>query len=205
MRPYYEHAGITIYHADCRELLPTMSVDLVLTDPPYGVAMHYGVSSDDTPAAHFEWFRPVLTLMRAAAPTVVFTHRQAALHELTDWSHVAVWNKPMAFGYQVHNWLAHWEPIFVYGKPSTVTFDVFTHATSRQNGHPTPKPETLFAHLLRVFDGDVTLDPFMGSGTTLVAAKRLHRQAIGIEIEERYCEIAAKRLAQEALPLEFPA
>lgn len=200
LKPFYEQGGIVIYHGDCREVLPLLTADLVLTDPPYGIGLKYGALTNDAPENYFDWFRPMLALMRAAAPTVVFTHRQAALRELTDWSRVGVWNKPMAFGYAVHNWLAHWEPIFVYGKPSEVTFDVFTHNTVRQNGHPAPKPESLYAHLLRVFHGDV-LDPFMGSGTTLVAAKRLGRRAIGIEIEEKYCELAAQRLSQGALDL----
>ena len=73
--------------------------------------------------------------------------------------------------------------------------------------HPTPKPELLMADLVMQFTdaGDTILDPFMGSGTTLVAAKRLGRKAIGIELEEKYCEIAAKRLSQGALNLEMPS
>jgi site-specific DNA-methyltransferase (adenine-specific) len=74
------------------------------------------------------------------------------------------------------------------------------------NGHPTEKPEPLMAELVTLFTdpGETILDPFMGSGTTLVAAKRLGRKAIGIEIEEKYCEIAAKRLAQRALDFSDP-
>ncbi len=74
-------------------------------------------------------------------------------------------------------------------------------------GHPTPKPLALLTHIVSDYtdSGETILDPFMGSGTTLVAAKRLGRKAIGIEIEERYCEIAAKRLQQGALPLEMGA
>jgi len=70
--------------------------------------------------------------------------------------------------------------------------------------HPTQKPEELMRRLIRFFTtpGDTILDPFMGSGTTLRAAKDLGRKAIGIEIEEKYCEIAAKRMAQAVLPLE---
>jgi site-specific DNA-methyltransferase (adenine-specific) len=73
--------------------------------------------------------------------------------------------------------------------------------------HPTQKPDWLMARLVSLHSkqGDTILDPFMGSGTTLVASKRLGRKAIGIEREERYCEIAARRLAQEALPLEMGA
>jgi DNA modification methylase len=73
--------------------------------------------------------------------------------------------------------------------------------------HPTQKPEPLMTEIVRLFTdpGEKILDPFMGSGTTLVAAKRLGRKAIGIELEEKYCEIAAQRLSQGALPMEFPA
>jgi len=76
-----------------------------------------------------------------------------------------------------------------------------------KNPHPTMKPEALMCELVHLFTspGEAIIDPFAGSGSTLVAAKRLKRRAIGIEREERYCEIAAKRLAQEALPLEFTA
>jgi DNA modification methylase len=198
-RPYYEQDGITIYHGDCREVLPCLPrIELIVTDPPYGVGLKYGKAVNDSPETHFEWFRPVLEQMRATATTVVFTHRVRALQELTDWSHVGVWAKPMSFGYKINNWLGHWEPIFVYGKPDQVSFDVFTYNTTAPNGHPVPKPEPLLLHLLKIFHGDV-LDPFMGSGTTLVAAKRLGRRAIGIEIDERYCEMAARRLAQGAL------
>jgi site-specific DNA-methyltransferase (adenine-specific) len=82
---------------------------------------------------------------------------------------------------------------------------VYEHATVKAGGHLTQKPEELMADLVTLFTdkGDLILDPFMGSGTTLVAAKRLGRRAIGIEINEKYCEIAAKRLAQAVLPLEF--
>jgi len=81
---------------------------------------------------------------------------------------------------------------------------VWTELKVANNLHPTEKPLSLLRRLLLLFSdaGEMILDPFMGSGTTLCAAKDLGRRAIGIEIEERYCEIAAKRLAQEMLPLE---
>jgi hypothetical protein len=82
---------------------------------------------------------------------------------------------------------------------------VWTHGTCKidRPDHPCPKPESLMRELVALFsdDGETILDPFMGSGTTLVAAKRLGRKGIGIELEEKYCEIAARRLAQGALDL----
>ncbi len=84
------------------------------------------------------------------------------------------------------------------------TLGVFSYAKAdgnHQTGHPTTKPERLMCELVSKFTdpGETILDPFMGSGTTLVAAKRLGRKAIGIEINEKYCAIAAKRLEQSAL------
>jgi DNA modification methylase len=87
---------------------------------------------------------------------------------------------------------------------------IWTHYISKGHArpdHPCPKPEPLMLELVSAFTdvGELILDPFMGSGTTLIAAKRLGRRAIGIELNERYCEIAARRLQQEALPLSLGA
>tara|TARA_Y100000310_G_scaffold328100_1_gene395629 strand:- start:20245 stop:20643 length:399 start_codon:yes stop_codon:yes gene_type:complete len=119
MKPYYQDDAAQIFHADCRDVLPTLEpVDLVLTDPPYGIGLEYGANYKDNPDLYWEWFLPILSSLRQAAENVVFTHRQAALRYITDWDWIAVWNKPMAFGYAQKGWLNHWEPIFVYGKPS---------------------------------------------------------------------------------------
>jgi hypothetical protein len=100
-------------------------------------------------------------------------------------------------------------PVFFYGINPTLQHGakqtvLKSGETSPVNGHPCPKPEGWMRWLVNLVSqpGEVVVDPFAGSGTTLVAAKRLGRRAIGIEIEEKYCEIAAKRLQQEALPLE---
>jgi site-specific DNA-methyltransferase (adenine-specific) len=81
--------------------------------------------------------------------------------------------------------------------------DLSNNAIANERVHPTQKPVSLMRWCIEFFPHARTiLDPFMGSGTTLRAAKDLGRKAIGIEIEERYCEIAAKRLSQMALPLQ---
>ena len=109
-----------------------------------------------------------------------------------------------------------WEAIAIFHPPGKKTWNggggpaTWMHGTSRYGNfgpsfHPTEKPVGLLAKLLRQFSdiGETVLDPFMGSGSTLRAAKDLERKAMGIEIEERYCEIAATRLAQEVLPLRM--
>ena len=210
-KPYYhdEKYGITIYHGDCREILPELpKVDLVLSDPPYGVGINYGEYTD-SPETYWDWFLPTLDLMKSAADGVVITHRQEAIKHITDWDHLCVWNKPLAFGYAIKGWLAHWEPIFIFGTQPNIKInpnskparsDVFTVSPVPNNtGHPCPKPLKLISEIMRTFQGDVICDPFMGSGTTLVAAKQLGRKCIGIEIEEKYCEIAVKRLSQDVL------
>lgn len=203
--PYYADEWVTIYHGDCRDVLPKIApVDLIVTDPPYGVGYEYGDATDDSPERHWEWFADILTLMRASSPQVVFTHRQEAVRHLTDWDHLCVWHKPFNLTFSIKGWQAKWEPVFVYGasvtsvrkdgaRPSNVDSWTFSHNTvPNEWGHPATKPVALFEEIIGTFAGNVC-DPFMGSGTTLVAAKNLVRKAIGIEIEERYCEIAARR------------
>jgi site-specific DNA-methyltransferase (adenine-specific) len=224
-RPYYDEGGITIYHGDCWDVLPQLGTEhaLVLTDPPYGIGVRYGKGYDDKRGDYWKWLSESVRLMRAAAPVVVFTHRVAALRELREWDWIGVWRKMLATGVRVGNspLLPHWEPIFLYGvhtlgtKDVTFTQDVFSFNpersyTGRTKGregwakddisdHPVPKPEDLWRTLLNAFGqaAGPVLDPFMGTGTTLRVAKDGGRRAIGIEIEERYCEIAAKRLGQE--------
>lgn len=226
--PYYDEDGITIYHGDCAELLPSLTGDAVITDPPYGVGVNYGAGYDDTRVDYWPWMRTVVDLMREAAPVVAFSHKVRALQELQGWDWVAAWTKPFSAGARMGNSpiLPHWEPIILYGVHTLgtadrdrFTSDVFTFSPQRsgnirrafsnreswaqQDGehHPVPKPVDLYRALIVAFGGEVTIDPFMGSGTTLRAAKDLGRRAIGIEIEEQYCEIAVQRLAQGVLAL----
>ena len=226
--PYYADDAVTIYHGDCREILPSLAtLPLILTDPPYGVGVNYGEGYDDAPKTYWPWFHEAVQIMRSSARTVIFTHRVKALAELREWDWVGVWNKPYAAGARIGNspLLPHWEPIFMYGIHSRgvygqATSDVFNVSPQRTGeaaadvgrakwaktqhvGHPCPKPGELYSRFIQTFadPGEVIADPFMGSGTTLFAAKALGRRAIGIEIEERYCEIAASRCSQEVLEL----
>jgi DNA modification methylase len=219
MKPYYEHAGVTIYHGDCREILPHVKADLVLTDPPYNAGKTYGDGTDDArpQAEYIDWLASIVTACEGVSSGMVLVF--LSVNGLMDLAqvkrprHVCVWDKPMSFSPRQGGscFLPHWEPCAVYGRtwgeggrvPGFSLPDVWHSNTARRNGHPCPKPEALFKRIVAAIPADVVLDPFMGSGTTLVAAKDLGRHAIGIEIEERFCELAAKRLAQEVLPLEM--
>jgi site-specific DNA-methyltransferase (adenine-specific) len=220
--PYYERNGIVIYNADCRDILPSRCSwgDVVVTDPPYNAKKKYGTGTDDDKPwnQYAEWLSDIVKLCERAVSGPVFMFLSVnGLLEYTAWTgtrpkHVCVWDKPMSFSPRLGGsaFLPHWEPCAVFGRvhgegsrvPDYHLSDVWHHNPSLRNGHPCPKPESLLLQIVNAVPGDV-LDPFMGSGTTLVAAKRLGRKAVGIEIEERYCEIAAKRLAQEALPFEM--
>jgi site-specific DNA-methyltransferase (adenine-specific) len=209
--PYYSDDSVTIYHGDCRDILPHITGDVVLTDPPYGIGKKYGDSYTDSGGPdYWDFMRDVVKLSIGAAGTVAMTHRVLALRELTDWDWCAAWvkrNQQMRlFSMPV---LPTWEPIMLWGvkgidmphKPDTFQIDGVP-STTVPGGHPFPKPERLMADLADWLcpDGGTVIDPFLGSGTTLRVVKdRGGRKAIGIEIEERYCEIAAKRLGQEVL------
>lgn len=213
MKPYYEESGITIYHGDCREVLPHLpKVDLVLTDPPYGVAFDGKATKHTTkrPGGYTTEddgdIGPVavrLALELCASRAIVFPgiRRLFAYAEPSD---VGCVYCPSGAG--IGRWgFCCFHPVLYYGvRPSSQLWpaSMQSFATSERNGHPCPKPLPWIVWAMKlgsVAEGDLVLDPFLGSGTTLVAAKQLGRRAIGIEIEERYCEIAVNRLRQEML------
>ena len=204
MKPYYEHAGITIYHGDCREILPTLKADVVVTDPPYGMAYRSGYSGATVAADEDVSARDRILALWGEKPAIVFGR----------WSEPRpagtvvrlVWDKGEwpGMGDLSLPWGPSDEEIYILGRgfvgKRTGTVLRSNRIGAAEAEHPTQKPDWLMVRLIKACPPGVVLDPFMGSGTTLVAAKLEGRQAIGIEIEERYCEIAARRLAQEVLP-----
>jgi DNA modification methylase len=210
LKPYYEHGGITIYHGDCQEILPTLRADAAITDPPYNVGLKYGAGTNDARQDYEDWCRQWFHALRlSVSGSIAISCGQS---NLSMWAGIApptwwlAWWKPAAMGRCVIGF-NNWEPIAVYGKPYGTHCDVI-RATIRPDtsvsGHPCPKPMEWATKQVQMFSkpDQLVIDCFGGTGTTLVAASRLGRRAIGIEIEERYCEIAAKRLSQEVLPLE---
>jgi site-specific DNA-methyltransferase (adenine-specific) len=205
VKPYYhdDRAGITIYCGDCREVLPgleTGSVDLVLTDPPYGVNFRGNGWDLSIP----DW----LPEARRIARNVLFTTGQTTLWDYPrpDW--VLNWQRPAAQSRAVSGGFSHWTPILLYGQAKFPVDCFRLHAmvvgnshTAAHVNHPSPKPLALFEWLTvhGSPEGGSVLDPFMGSGTTLKAAKELNRRAVGIDTCEEYCELAANRLSQEVL------
>jgi len=218
-KPYYERDGITIYCADCRDILPHLKADIIITDPPYNCGKNYGTATNDNlPWPEWcAWWDGCLELMAGAAPDILAFMSQTAYrqyvrlgqHEM-DWT--LCWHKPLALACCALPFMPHWEPIAYWGvtrkkdiPPSATSAlwggDVLSHNVERnRHGHPTEKPLKLMRDLVSRFNG-VILDPFCGSGTTLRAARDLGKQAIGIEIEEKWCALAAKRQAQEVMPL----
>ena len=197
MKPYYDHEGITIYHGDCRDILPQIGIfDFVLTDPPY-----YGredlFSTESIPFV-------MDYLLRQDVPAFIFWPCMGDIPNNPDAVHI--WHKsiPIHPNSQTGNVAGHhYERILSYGNgKKCLVFRVaaimpnFAPCKKEFTIHPTQKPLRLIKELLGISKGNTILDPFMGSGTTLVAAKSLNKKAVGIEIEEKYCEIAAKRLAQ---------
>lgn len=209
MKPYYDHAGITIYHGDCREILPQLpdkSVDLVLTDPPYGIGLSRNsrprIAGDDNADA---WD---VVLLGLKIPKLVFASPKKPWSG--EWRQYLVWDKGPAVGGGGDPgsfWKFDWELIqsnhaSFYGKRDSSVLRFWVGPTDSPH-HPAEKPLALLRYMIHktTLEEQTILDPFMGSGTTLVAAKQLGRKAIGIEVEEKYCEIAVKRLQQEMLPL----
>ena len=225
-KPYYQDDFVTIYHGDSRVIIPLLDqrFDLTLTDPPYGISGGTGgtskargrggyegvfSSTDDTPAFIRDVAVPIVKLCIGVSRSVVMTpgNKNFCFYPQPT-SFGCLW-QPSSGGAQRHGW-ADSQPIFYYGeapfqgvKLEACSYELRT-SEETDNGHPCPKPYRIWLRLLKKGLGDWTgpvLDPFMGSGTTLRAAKDLTRKAVGIEINEAYCEIAANRMRQEVLNL----
>ncbi len=212
MTPYYEQDGIVIYHGDCRDVLDeweglrTKSFDLLLTDPPYGITadrdrnsqkngwVDYGGGGWDMEAADPE---TLIRCRNVAKAAVIWGGNYFVLPPSMGW---LVWDKG-----QRDFSLADAELAWTSEQRATRVF-TYSRKLALQDGkqHPTQKPAALIAWTLGLFPSvKSVIDPFLGSGTTLVEAKRLGKTGVGIEREEKYCEVAAKRLSQGVLSL-FP-
>ena len=218
MKPYYEADGITIYHGDCREVDAWHTADVMVTDPPYGrnwrqgalsvSDAHHGIANDMDTSTRDE----VLTLW-LPRPALIFGDLMLAPPPGTK--QVLVYRKAPNAGARgaIGGFRRDAEAIYVmgHGWGSGIGGESSVLATSEPSQgnpyspagkfrHPHAKPDDIMGRLVSRCDpSHVVVDPFMGSGSTLVAAKARGLRCIGIEVEERYCEIAAKRLAQGVL------
>lgn len=256
IEPYYRDttADIAIYCADCRSILPLIpdkSIDLVLTDPPYGIT----ACAWDSPIPFGELWHNLLSVARDTTP-IIFTTSQPFTSALVMsnpdlFRHEWIYKKRCAsnFAQAKYSPMKEHESVLVFGKGKVNYYPIkekrvgsgservkhkFSEATRHKSGefvgvmqgefdemadelrypssvqefnnrargdrglHPTQKPYELFKYFMETYSivGNLVLDPFLGSGTTTYCAKKLNRKCIGIEIEEKYCEIAARRCSQ---------
>lgn len=214
-RPYYQDASVTIYHADCRALMPLMPrFDLLLTDPPYGInagdqrrqksrtklalATDYGSN---------EWDKePVETWAMELARSlcrwqIIFGGNYYTLPPSRCW---LVWDKENTGDFA--DCELAWTNLDKAVRRIRHQWNGMLRKGDEPRFHPTQKPLDVMQWALAHGGEEVVsvLDPWMGSGTTLRAAKDLGKTAVGIEREERYCEVAANRMGQEVLPLDAP-
>ena len=222
MKPYYDHAGITIYHGDCMKLLPNLQADICITDPPYSEKTHAGARSGNAVDEKMIHFSSITEDAFDDITQALLVSVQRWIVMTCEWRHAAlleekfpdsfirngVWVKPNgAPQFTGDRPGTGWEAVALLHRPGKKRWNggghhaVWTYAIEH-GAHPTQKPLPLIKRWVADFSepGETILDPFIGSGTTLVAAKNLGRKAIGIEIDERYCEMAARRLQQEMLP-----
>ena len=247
MKPYYQDSIVTIYHGDCREILPELksgSIDMILTDPPYGHNNNNGdliskweqalgqkekaATAEARPICNDgpQEMRQVVDAMLKEAvrilkhdcccccccggggPKPTFAWLAERMDEQgLSFFHAVVWDKGgLGMGWRYRR---NYEMIMVaHRRGGKLKWECQSSGMETANvvrlnkiipsasEHPTPKPVELMRHFLRLHakPGDLILDPFMGAGTTLVACKEMGIKAIGIEMDEKWCEMAVKRL-----------
>jgi site-specific DNA-methyltransferase (adenine-specific) len=219
--PYYEDEHVTLFHGDCREVGAWLTADVLVTDPPYGInwkGTNYvgweGVNTDkaietiandkdvtarDEILGRFGFDKSSVVFGSALAPCPPEARQ------------VLVWRKPPQLGLfgAIGGFRRDWEAVYLVGDWGGGNQDGRTAILESRSGsqaylgkHPHAKPIWLMETLISHCPSGVVADPFSGSGSTLVAARNLGRRAVGVELEERYCEITARRLSQMCLDFE---
>jgi DNA modification methylase len=219
MTPYYADDAVTLYHGDCREITEWLAADVLVTDPPYGIGWrtggggggghtrgrrHDGIAGDSDTSS-----RDASLLKWGRGPALVFGSFRAA--QPAGVVETLVYRKPADSGVlgTSTGWRRDVEPIYALGdwprmkaaRSAVVAARGGVCNAVMRTGHPHTKPVDVMEQLIDACPPGVIADPFAGSGSTLVAARNLGRKAIGVELEERYCEVIARRLSQAALPL----
>lgn len=216
--PYYSDDLVTLYHGDCREITAWLEANVLITDPPYGRAWkqgdtgtlrgwksdkHAGIVNDATTEA-----RDAALGAWGARPAVIFG--DLMLPPPAGVKHVLIYDKGNDAGFTgaVGGYRRNVEAVYLLGnhgsglggRSAIVRAGISAGGNlARTTGHPHTKPLGVMQHLIDAAPPGVVADPFAGSGSTLVAAKQLGRRAIGVELDERYCEVAANRLTQDVL------
>ena len=212
---YYRDGRVTLYLGDCREVVEWLAADVLVTDPPYGRGWkqgglrrsdaHGGIAGDESTEV-----RDAALRLWGARPGVVFGDLMLAPPPGTVLP--LIYRKPPNAGHRgsIGGWRRDVEGIYLVGRwPSGLggRSSVVSTLTAAQGGlgpqgrygHPHAKPLDVMEVLISTCPAGVIADPFAGSGSTLVAARNLGREAIGVEVDERYCEMVARRLAQDCL------
>jgi site-specific DNA-methyltransferase (adenine-specific) len=212
MSVYYQDDYVTLYHGDCLEQTEWLDADVLVTDPPYGMAYksgmdrgsrtnwHEHIKGDESP----ELRDKALAMWQDNKAAIVFGTWRVERPEKTK--QLVIWDKsPCGFmgDLNIPFGPTH-EDIYLLGQdgwtgtrePSVINAQMLMSGDKNRPNHPTPKPIGLMEKLISKTLGTVA-DPFAGSGATLIAARNLGRKAIGVELEEKYCEIIASRLANQ--------
>lgn len=218
LNPYYQDESVTLYHGDCREILSALPMpDLIVTDPPYIVgAKGCGLAGD---RAYLQEITARdldrgfdLEILRPYPNWFCFCGKQqlfdfASLLRDRSWM-LLTWGKPNPTPLVNNNYLPDTEYIFhtwsagrLFGEYRDKSRFIIWKGEQNSYSNPNVKPLPIVAKCIRLGsqEGNLIIDPFSGSGSTLRAAKRLNRRAIGIEINERDCAEAAESLSQRSL------
>lgn len=216
MTPTWSKGDVSLYLGDCREILPTLgAVDAVITDPPYSQQTHDGAQTRRDGGMQLVDFASIteLELFDAAKQLVSISRRWVVM--TCDWKHAAKLDTESGFLIRLGVWIKPngapqftgdrpgmgWEAVAIMHRPGKKRWNggghhAVWHCPKVEGEHPTTKPIRLVLDWVEAFTdpAETILDPFMGSGTTGVAAVRLGRKFIGIEIEPKYFEIARRRI-----------